>query len=68
MNKKIFTIIIIFGLMLITIGVRAIPPKSNIEIYRNCELGIKWGRIVGKIRIAPFLDFLGNPHTYEREY
>ena len=58
MNKKILTLIIIFGLILITIGVSASPPKSDIEIYRNCELGIKWGRIVGKIRIAPFFILL----------
>ena len=48
MNKKILTAITIVGLMLISIGVVANPPKADIEIYRNCELGIKWGRIVGK--------------------
>ena len=58
MNKKTLIAITIVGIMLITIGVRASPPKSNIEIYRNCELGIKWGRIVGKIRIAPFFILL----------
>ena len=58
MNKKLLTAITIAGIMLITIGVVANPPKSDIEIYRNCELGIKWGRIVGKIRFAPFVMFL----------
>ena len=58
MNKKILTAITIIGIMLITIGVRASPPKSDIEVYRNCELGIMWGRIVGRIRIAPFFILL----------
>ena len=58
MNKKTLIAITIVGIMLITIGVGANPQQSNIEVYQNCELDIMYGRIVGRIRVAPFFMLL----------